>query len=449
VVPEKISVEGGKEILGMSRICVIGGTGYVGLVTATGLAEMGHQVMALDIDRQRIENIHQGVLPIYEEGLEELVRKNLAAGRLHFTLDISAAVEGAEILFIAVGTPAKEDGEADLSQVIMVAENLVTVMKGYHVITIKSTVPVGTFEMVANIFSSQGKRRGKDYDLVSNPEFLREGKAVYDFFHPDRVVVGADSPQAGEKVAALFAPLGAPLISTSICNAQMIKYASNVFLATRISFVNEIANICEHVGADVVEVALGMGYDKRIGHSYLSSGIGFGGPCLIKDLKALIKMAENHGYEGHFLRGVYEKNEHQIRSIVAKVKKAAGSVLYGKTVGVLGLTFKPDTDDVRTSLSIRIIESLQREGAHIRAYDPKGMKEGAKFLNEILCCNDPYQVAEGSDALLILTGWESFKALDMERMKTLLKKPVVVDGVNLLDPAALKKLGFEYFGVGR
>ncbi len=433
----------------MSRICVIGGTGYVGLVTATGLAEMGHQVMALDIDRQRIENIHRGVLPIYEEGLEELVRKNLAAGRLHFTLDISAAVEGAEILFIAVGTPAKEDGEADLSQVIMVAEDLVTVMKGYHVITIKSTVPVGTFEMVANIFSSQGKRRGKDYDLVSNPEFLREGKAVYDFFHPDRVVVGADSPQAGEKVAALFAPLGAPLISTSICNAQMIKYASNVFLATRISFVNEIANICEHVGADVVEVALGMGYDKRIGHSYLSSGIGFGGPCLIKDLKALIKMAENHGYEGHFLRGVYEKNEHQIRSIVAKVKKAAGSVLYGKTVGVLGLTFKPDTDDVRTSLSIRIIESLQREGAHIRAYDPKGMKEGAKFLNEILCCNDPYQVAEGSDALLILTGWESFKALDMERMKTLLKKPVVVDGVNLLDPAALKKLGFEYFGVGR
>jgi len=433
----------------MSRICVIGGTGYVGLVTATGLAEMGHQVMALDIDRQRIENIHQGVLPIYEEGLEELVRKNLAAGRLHFTLDISAAVEGAEILFIAVGTPAKEDGEADLSQVIMVAENLVTVMKGYHIITIKSTVPVGTFEMVANIFSSQGKRRGKDYDLVSNPEFLREGKAVYDFFHPDRVVVGADSPQAGEKVAALFAPLGAPLISTSICNAQMIKYASNVFLATRISFVNEIANICERVGADVTEVALGMGYDKRIGHSYLSSGIGFGGPCLIKDLKALIKMAENHGYEGHFLRGVYEKNEHQIRSIVAKVKKAAGSVLYGKTVGVLGLTFKPDTDDVRTSLSIRIIESLQREGAHIRAYDPKGMKEGAKFLNEILCCNDPYQVAEGSDALLILTGWESFKALDMERMKTLLKKPVVVDGVNLLDPATLKKLGFEYFGVGR
>jgi len=433
----------------MSRICVIGGTGYVGLVTATGLAEMGHQVMALDIDRQRIENIHRGVLPIYEEGLEELVHKNLAAGRLHFTLDISAAAEGAEILFIAVGTPAKEDGEADLSQVIMVAEGLVKVMKSYHVITIKSTVPVGTFEMVANIFSSQGKRRGKDYDLVSNPEFLREGKAVYDFFHPDRVVVGADFPEAGEKVAALFAPLGAPLISTSICNAQMIKYASNVFLATRVSFINEIANICEHVGADVVEVALGMGYDKRIGHSYLSSGIGFGGPCLIKDLKALIKMAGNHGYEGSFLRGVYEKNEHQIRSIAAKVKKAVGSVLYGKTVGVLGLTFKPDTDDVRTSLSIRIIEALQRDGAHIRAYDPKGMKEGAKLLNEVLYCEDPYQVADGSDVLLILTGWESFKALDMGRVKTLLKKPVVVDGVNLLDPAALKKLGFEYFGVGR
>jgi UDPglucose 6-dehydrogenase len=433
----------------MSRLCVIGGTGYVGLVTATGLAEMGHQVMALDIDRERIEKIHQGILPIYEEGLEELVQKNLTAGRLKFTSDISAGVEGAEILFIAVGTPAKEDGEADLSQVIMVAEDLVKVNKSYQIIAIKSTVPVGTFEMVSNIFASEGKRRGKDYDLVSNPEFLREGKAVYDFFHPDRVVVGADSPQAGEKVAALFAPLGAPLISTSICNAQMIKYASNVFLATRISFINEIANVCEHVGADVVEVARGMGYDKRIGHSYLSTGIGFGGPCLIKDLKALIKMAENHGYEGSFLRGVYEKNEHQIRSIVAKVKKALGSVLYGKTVGVLGLTFKPDTDDVRTSLSIRIIEALQRDGAEIRAYDPKGMKEGAKFLNEIFCCKDPYEAADGSHALLILTGWESFKALDMSRIKGLLKKPIIVDGVNLLDPAAVRQMGFEYLGVGR
>ncbi|HEX9920586.1 MAG TPA: UDP-glucose/GDP-mannose dehydrogenase family protein, partial [Candidatus Methylomirabilis sp.] len=306
----------------MSRICVIGGTGYVGLVTATGLAEMGHQVMALDIDRERIENIAQGVLPIYEEGLEELVSKSLSAGRLHFTLDIREAVKGAEILFIAVGTPAKENGEADLSQIIMVAEDLAKVMSTYHIVAIKSTVPVGTFEMVSNVLAAQGKEQGRDYDLVSNPEFLREGKAVYDFFHPDRVVVGGDSPEAAAKVAALFSPLGAPLIKTSIRNAQMIKYASNVFLATRVSFINEIAHICEHVGADVVEVARGMGYDQRIGHSYLSAGIGFGGPCLIKDLKALIKMAENHGYESNFLHGVQEKNDHQIRSIVAKVRNS-------------------------------------------------------------------------------------------------------------------------------
>jgi len=433
----------------MSRIGVIGGTGYVGLVTATGLAEMGHQVVAVDIDQHRIENIRKGLLPIYEAGLDELVRKNLSEGRLHFTLEMGEGVRGAEVLFIAVGTPAKEDGEADLSQIIMVAEDLVKVMEGYCIIAIKSTVPVGTFEMVSNIFTAQGKRRGKDYDLVSNPEFLREGKAVYDFFRPDRVVVGGDSPEAAEKVAALFAPLKAPLIKTSIRNAQMIKYASNVFLATRVSFINEIANICEHVGADVVEVARGMGYDQRIGHSYLSAGIGFGGPCLIKDLKALIKVAENYGYEANFLREVHEKNEHQIRSIVAKVKKALSSLLYGKTIGILGLTFKADTDDVRTSLSIRIIEALQREGAHVRAHDPKGMEQASRLLPEMTLCEDPYQVAKGSDALLILTGWDEFSALDMGRMKSLLKSPVIVDGVNLLDPEAMRKLGFVYSGVGR
>jgi UDPglucose 6-dehydrogenase len=285
--------------------------------------------------------------------------------------------------------------------------------------------------------------------LVSNPEFLREGKAVYDFFHPDRVVVGGDSLEAIEKVASLFAPLNAPLIKTSVRNAQMIKYASNVFLATRISFINEIAHICEHVGADVVEVARGMGYDQRIGHSYLEAGIGFGGPCLIKDLKALIKMAENYGYEANFLREVHEKNEHQIRSIVVKVKKALGWVLYGKTVGILGLTFKAGTDDVRTSLSIRIIEALEREGAQVRAYDPKGMEQASRLLPDLNLVADPYQAAEGSDALLILTGWEEFRNLDLERIKSLLRSPVVVDGVNLLDPAVLRGMGFTYLAVGR
>jgi UDPglucose 6-dehydrogenase len=433
----------------MGRIGVIGGTGYVGLVTATGLAEMGHRVMAIDIDQGRIEGIRKGILPIYEEGLEELVWRNLSAGRLDFTVDIAEGVKGAEIIFIAVGTPAKEDGEADLSQIIMVAEDLVKVMDSYHLIAIKSTVPVGTFEMVTNILTAQGKKKGQDYDLVSNPEFLREGKAVYDFFHPDRVVVGGDSPQATEKVASLFAPLGSPVIETSIRNAQMIKYASNVYLATRVSFINEIAHVCEHVGADVVEVARGMGYDQRIGNSYMSAGIGFGGPCLIKDLKALIKMAENHGYEASFLREVHEKNEHQIRSIIAKVKKALGTVLYGKTIGILGLAFKAGTDDVRTSLSVRIIELLQQDGANIRAYDPKGMEQAAKLIPDMVLCEDPYQTADGSDALLILTGWDDFKNLDMGRMRSLLKGPVIVDGVNLLNPIAMRDLGFSYFGVGR
>jgi UDPglucose 6-dehydrogenase len=433
----------------MGRIGVIGGTGYVGLVTATGLAEMGHRVMAIDIDQGRIEGIRKGILPIYEEGLEELVWKNLSAGRLDFTVDIAEGVKGAEIVFIAVGTPAKEDGEADLSQIIMVAEDLVKVMDSYHLIAIKSTVPVGTFEMVTNILTAQGKKKGQDYDLVSNPEFLREGKAVYDFFHPDRVVVGGDSAQATEKVASLFAPLGCPVIKTSIRNAQMIKYASNVYLATRVSFINEIAHVCEHVGADVVEVARGMGYDQRIGNSYMSAGIGFGGPCLIKDLKALIKMAENHGYEASFLREVHEKNEHQIRSIIAKVKKALGTVLYGKTVGILGLAFKAGTDDVRTSLSVRIIELLQQDGANIRAHDPKGMEQAAKLIPDMVLCEDPYQTADGSDALLILTGWDDFKTLDMRRMRSLLKGPVIVDGVNLLNPIAMRDLGFSYFGVGR
>jgi len=433
----------------MGRIGVIGGTGYVGLVTATGLAELGHQVVAVDIDRERVENIYRGVMPIYEVGLDELVKKNLGEGRLRFTLSIEEGAREAEILFIAVGTPSRDDGEADLSQVIVVAEDLVRVMKGYCIIAIKSTVPVGTFEMVTNIFTAQGMIKGRDYDLVSNPEFLREGKAVYDFFHPDRVVVGGDSLEAIEKVASLFAPLNAPLIKTSVRNAQMIKYASNVFLATRISFINEIAHICEHVGADVVEVARGMGYDQRIGHSYLEAGIGFGGPCLIKDLKALIKMAENYGYEANFLREVHEKNEHQIRSIVVKVKKALGWVLYGKTVGILGLTFKAGTDDVRTSLSIRIIEALEREGAQVRAYDPKGMEQASRLLPDLNLVADPYQAAEGSDALLILTGWEEFRNLDLERIKSLLRSPVVVDGVNLLDPAVLRGMGFTYLAVGR
>ncbi|MCD6574173.1 UDP-glucose/GDP-mannose dehydrogenase family protein [Candidatus Aerophobetes bacterium] len=432
----------------MKNICMVG-TGYVGLVTGAGFAELGNRVVCVDVDEGKIEKLKKGKIPFFEEGLEKLIRKNIEKEKLSFTTSLKEGVANSEVIFIAVGTPSKETGEADLSYVIRVAEDLSFLISDYKIIAVKSTVPVGTLELVTEILGKRGKVKGKDFDIASTPEFLREGNAVYDFFHPSRVIIGCDNSRVGKTLEEIFTPLKAPIVHTSPAAAQMIKYASNTFLACRISFINEIANICEKVGADVVEVAKGMGYDKRIGEGYLNAGIGFGGPCLIKDLKALIKIAEDKGYEAGFLKAILEKNEHQIRTIVYKVKNFLGEPLYEKKIGVLGLTFKQGTSDVRNSLSLKVLELLQKEGARIKAYDPQGMEEARNALNEVEFAKDPYEVADGSDILLILTGWEEFKKLDFKRIKRNLKNPFIVDGVNLLSPERMRKAGFNYKGVGR
>lgn len=431
------------------NICVIG-TGYVGLVTGVGLAELGNRVICVDVDEGKIDKLKRGIVPFYEKGLEELVRKNLDKKSLFFTTELKEGLENSRIIFIAVGTPSREDGEADLSQVIQVAEDLTSLMQDYKIIVVKSTVPVGTFQLIRKVFTRE-KKEGVDFDIVSNPEFLREGDAVYDFFNPTRIIIGVEKgkEKVADELARLFRPLNAPIIKTSIINAQMIKYASNVFLASRVSFINEIANICERIGADVNEIAKGMSFDKRLGEGYLRAGIGFGGPCLIKDLKALIKMAESYGYEAQYLKSILAKNEHQISHIVLKVKEILGKVLYGKVIGVLGLTFKPGTSDVRSSLALRIIDLLKKEGAKIKAYDPCGIEEVKAYVSDIELCNSPYEVAMGADIMLILTGWEEFKKVDFSKLKKFLHEPIIIDGVNLLDPEKMRSIGFVYRGVGR
>ena len=429
------------------KICIVG-TGYVGLVTGAGLAELNNQVICVDVDEKKIAELKEGEIPFYEQGLEELVRRNQKAGKLNFTTDLAEGVNFSRVIFIAVGTPPKENGEADLSSIIKVTEDLAHLIREYKIIAVKSTVPVGTFELITEILEKKGKRKGIDFDIASTPEFLREGNAVYDFFHPSRIVIGTDDPEVGRVLHKLFSPLNVPILHTNPATAQMIKYASNAFLASRISFINEIANICEKVGADVMEVAQGMSYDKRLGEGYLNPGIGFGGPCLIKDLKALIKIAENNGYEANYLRSILEKNEHQIRTILYKTKEALGGHLYGKTVGILGLSFKAGTSDVRNSLSLKIIELLQKEGAKIKAYDPQGMDDVRRIISNIVLAQDPYEAAK-SDVLLILTAWREFGELDLERIKKSLRSPIIVDGVNIFDPEKMKKMGFVYRGVGR
>jgi len=429
------------------KICVVG-TGYVGLVTGAGLAELNNQVICVDVDEGKIAELKEGKIPFYEQGLEELVRKNQRAGKLTFTTELAEGAGPSTLIFIAVGTPTRENGEADLSYVIRVAEDLAHLINGYKIIAVKSTVPVGTFELITEILEKKEKRKGVDFDIASTPEFLREGNAVYDFFHPSRIVIGADDLEVGRKLQEVFSPLNAPILCTNPATAQMIKYASNAFLASRISFINEIANICEKVGADVVEIARGMSYDKRLGEGYLNAGIGFGGPCLVKDLKALIKIAENNGYEANYLKSILEKNEHQIRAVLYKTKQALGGFLYGKTVGILGLSFKGGTSDVRNSLSLKIIELLQKEGARIKAYDPQGMEEARRTISNIAFTQDPYEAAK-ADALLILTAWPEFKELDLKKIKGNLKSPIIIDGVNIFNPEKMKKMGFIYKGVGR
>ncbi|MBP9676418.1 MAG: UDP-glucose/GDP-mannose dehydrogenase family protein [Anaerolineaceae bacterium] len=431
----------------MSKICVIG-TGYVGLVTGTCFADLGNEVVCLDIDPDRISNLKAGLMPIYEPGLEELVKQNVAAERLVFTTDYASALDAAEYAFIAVGTPSGSDGEADLKYVRSAAEAIADHAQKEIVVINKSTVPVGTGDWVANVISRRRNGKPLKFSVVSNPEFLREGSAINDFMNPDRVLLGSEDVQAALKVGQLYQPLRCTIMTTDLRTAEMIKYASNAFLATRISFINEIANICDELGADVREVARGMGLDKRIGPQFLDAGLGWGGSCFPKDVKALEHMAVLHGTQPQLLQAVMEINRNQRRRAVMKLRKTLGS-LSEKTIGVLGIAFKPNTDDIREAAAIEIIHLMQNEGAHVRAYDPQAMDNAANIFKNVTLCETPYQVAENADALILATEWNEFKQLDFKKLRSLMKQSVILDGRNLWDPETLRALGFTYIGIGR
>ncbi len=432
----------------MKNICVIG-VGYVGLVTGTCFADLGNRVCCLDINAERIEGLKKGIMPIYEPGLAEMVKRNVQAGRLSFTTSYEEAINGlpAEFIFIAVGTPEGVDGEADLRYVRMAAESIADVADHPFIVVNKSTVPVGTGDWVADIIRARQKKP-IPFAVVSNPEFLREGSAIQDFLNPDRVVLGSLDREAANKVAELHLPLRTTIMITDLRTAEMIKYASNAFLATKISFINEIAAICEALGADVKEVAVGMGYDKRIGRTFLDAGIGWGGSCFPKDVKALAYMASVHGRHPQLLQAVMDINTDQRRLVVQKVRECLGS-LEGKTIGLLGLAFKPNTDDMREAPSIDITKMLQAEGARVKAYDPVAMPNAGRILQNVVLAEDPYELAEGCDAVIVVTEWNEFKQLDMERLKRVMRQPVVIDGRNIYEPEMMRAYGFTYRGIGR
>lgn len=430
----------------MKQISVIG-VGYVGLVTGACFADLGNRVIALDIDAKRIEGLKNGVMPIYEPGLEELVRRNVKAGRLSFTTSYAEGLKGTEYAFIAVGTPSAVNGEADLQYVAAAARSIAENMTAPLVIINKSTVPIGTGDWVADIVT-QHQPKPVDFAVVSCPEFLREGSAIGDFISPHRTVIGSLHRDAAEKVAQLHLPLRAPILITDLRTAEMIKYASNAFLATKISFINEVADICEALGADVKEVAAGMGYDKRIGSAMLDAGLGWGGSCFPKDVKALAFMAEEQGLDPRILHSVMEVNYDRRKEVVEHVEAMLGG-LRGKTIGLLGLAFKPNTDDMREAPSIDIVERLIQAGATVRAFDPVAMEVARGLLPAVEMYADPYEMAKGCDALVVVTEWNEFKQLDLERVKGLLKQPVIFDGRNIYDPARMKALGFTYRGIGR
>ncbi|MBI5810009.1 MAG: UDP-glucose/GDP-mannose dehydrogenase family protein [Deltaproteobacteria bacterium] len=432
------------------NICVIG-TGYVGLVTGTCFADFGVNVACVDKDAAKIEQLKRGEIPIYEPGLKELVSKNISEKRLTFTTDLGESIKKSLVIFIAVGTPQREDGSADLSYVEEVARAIAKNLNGYKVIVTKSTVPVGTGSVIEDIIT-KGQTGGNKFDVASNPEFLREGSAIEDFMRPDRVVMGARSPQAIAILKDLYSPLyliETPFVITDIETAELIKYASNAFLAAKVSFINEMSNICEKVGADVHMVAKGMGLDKRIGPKFLHPGPGFGGSCFPKDTMAITNIARKHGCQFRIVEAVIEVNERQKEHMIEKIKNLAGG-LKGKKVAVLGLAFKPNTDDIRDSPAVYIVERLVQEGALVHAYDPAGMENAKRTLTKgVTYSADPYDAAKGSDVLIILTEWNQFRKLDLARIKALLKSPKVADLRNVYDPASMRGMGFEYVSVGR
>lgn len=425
-----------------TRVGMIG-IGYVGLVSGTCLAELGHQVTCMDIDAEKIAALKHGETPIYEPGLPELLEKNKE--RMVFTTSLEKVFQKCEIVFIAVDTPPTFTGDADLSRVFQVMSSLPGLPTEKHILVMKSTVPVGTGTKIS---SELARQESVTIDYVSNPEFLREGTAIDDFMHPDRIVIGSRNKEAGDAVASLYQGIDAPILKTSIPTAEMIKYASNAFLATKISFINEIANVCEEVGADVTLVAHGMGLDKRIGHHFLNAGIGFGGSCFPKDVAALKQIAGNSGYHFQLLTAVIEVNELQKRRVVNKLKKHLGS-LTDKTIALLGLAFKPNTDDLREASSIVLASRLLADGAYVKAYDPVAIPYAARAVRGVLLCDDIVSAVDGSDAAVLVTEWDEFADLPLEQMKKLMNHPLIIDGRNFLDPQKIREAGFTYEGIGR
>ena len=446
------------------KICIVG-TGYVGLVAGTCLAEIGHRVVCVDDDRQKIEVLRSGEMPIYEPGLEELVARNVGEDRLAFTADLKEGIEAATAVFICVGTPPLEDGDADLSAVEQVARRIGELSSSYKLVVEKSTVPVQTgmwIEKTLRVYRDGGQ---VEFDVASNPEFLREGSAVVDFLHPDRIVVGVGHPRAERLLREMYDPIirrtfvcpvhstcsatePVPFVVTDIRSAELIKHASNAFLATKISFINGVADLCELVGADVELVAQGMGLDARIGRAFLKAGLGFGGFCFPKDLQAFVKIAEKCGHDFRLLREVDRINQARIPQAIKKLKDQLW-ILKEKVVGVLGLAFKPDTDDVRYSPAIALVKQLLGEGVSVRAYDPKAMEKARGEIPSAMFCRDPYEAVTGADAVVVATEWKEFESLDLTRMKTLMRRPLILDGRNLFNREKMKSMGFEYLGIGR
>jgi UDPglucose 6-dehydrogenase len=431
------------------------GTGYVGLVTGTCFAEFGNDVICVDIDSTKIEKLNRGEIPIYEPGLDTMVAKNVKAGRLKFTTDMKYAMENSLVIFVAVGTPQAEDGSADMRFVENVAKDIAKYMNGYKVIVNKSTVPVGAGMWIKEVIQKHLKTP-THFSVVSNPEFLREGSAIEDFMRPNRVVIGAEDSEAMAIMKDLYSPLyliETPIVMTSLASAELTKYAANAFLAVKISFINEIANVCERVGADVHDVARGMGLDNRIGSKFLHPGPGYGGSCFPKDTLALLSIGAKHDYNLRVVEAAVKVNEAQRHVMVQKIKNAIGD-LKGKTIAVLGLAFKPETDDIREAPAIDIIHALQKEGARIRAYDPVAMPPARQLLQNVEFgeehkVDEEYKILEGADALVFVTEWNQFRSLNLTRVRRLLKTPVVVDLRNIYDPLKMKENGFQYFSVGR
>jgi len=428
------------------KICIIG-TGYVGLVTGTCFAEIGHDVICVDNAPEKVKMLNSGQMPIFEPGLEEMVKRNAAAGRLKFTSSTKEGVEKSDVVFIAVPTPPQPDGSVDLSFMEKVSREIAEVLTRYKVIVDKSTVPVRTGEKVAETIKRYCKSK-VEFDVVSNPEFLREGFAVDDFLHPDRIVLGVQNQRPVHALKAIYAPIKAPVVVTDINSAELIKHASNSFLALKISYINAVSVICEEAGANVEEVAAGMGMDKRIGRSFLNASLGFGGSCFPKDLSAFIKISEQLGYDFGLLREVQKINALQMERFVHKMADTLW-VIKEKKIGVLGLAFKQNTDDIRMSPAIALCQRLRKEGAHLRVYDPKAMEKAKTVLKEVTFVDDMNKVPEGCDALVIATEWPQFKELDLDNARKVMTHPILFDGRNLFDPAQMETLGFIYKSVGR